>query len=219
MAWDWKSSLKLAGVLTVVVGGVVVTRRIFARREELERERNRQLRAKNTAPKQEKRRTHAHRDLDVLQGIYDPGRRMSPYVVERLHPELDPRDVVDRTVNLSPSSQRKAYEFLRQLVFEDGYTEQLSRHELVRRTLQAEVAPDVDWRDGIEIYPVEGAEERIWNGVGEIYDVVAANYEVHQELESARAEADLEDEEAAPDVAVEVHDGDDHDQHDTAHSA
>lgn len=206
MAWDWKTALKATGVVVVITGGFVVARRVILRREEAEAERQKQLRTAN--PSKGKRRTYAQRDLGALEGIYDPGRRMHPYVVERLHPDLDRRDVEDRTVNLSPRSQRRAYEYLRKLIFEDNLSEKLSRQELVRRTLQGEVAPDVDWRDGIEIYPVDGAEERIWNGVGEIYDVVWNNYQVRLEDEEEATRAAEDEVESA-----QEDEGDDGDAH------
>lgn len=126
-------------------------------------------------------RPHGQRDERALDGIYDPGTRVHAYILGFLHPNLDEEDLARRCVDLAPKAQREAYEYVQRMV--DVEQLSLDRVEMIRRTLQAVVAPDVDWQHGIEAYPIDGAEERVWNGVGTIVDIVEANLD-EKELEN-----------------------------------
>jgi len=131
------------------------------------------------------------RDVRSLEGIYDAGTRTSPYIINLLHPQLDEEDVSARCIDISWKVQRDTYEYIYRLV-EIEQLADLPRYDLIRRTVQAVTAPDVDWTRGPDVYPIDGAEERVWNGVGTIVDIVLANYEekLHDEDELDEQEED-----------------------------
>jgi hypothetical protein len=175
--------VKIVGVGATVIGGAAGLRRLglnsSGRSGRKAEEPNHSDQRRGNGPSGSPR-PHGQRDERALDGIYDPGTRVHAYILGFLHPNLDEEDLARRCVDLAPKAQREAYEYVQRMV--DVERLSLDRVEMIRRTLQAVVAPDVDWQHGIEAYPIDGAEERVWNGVGTIVDIVEANLD-EKELE------------------------------------
>ncbi len=186
MAAKWKQWAKGVGVVGTFLGATYVASKVVGKNRGVrqtptsattDRTKNKNAPRATKAPP----RGHGQRDTHHLNGIYQPGTRVSPYIVGLLHPRLDEDDVARRCVDISHETQRRTYEYVHRMYEVEKLGDEMDRFDMIRRTLQSVAAPDVDWRKGVEFYPYDGPEERVWNGVGVIVDIVEANHEEKRE--------------------------------------
>lgn len=192
MAGKWKAWAKGAGVVGTTISVFYVATKVSGNKTRKVRQTTASAsdRRQNTSsPRKPKGpvRAHGQRDVRHLENVYEPGTRVSPYIVGLLHPSLDEDDVARRCVDISHETQRRAYEYVHRMFEVEHLGDQMDRFSMIRRTLQSVAAPDVDWRKGVELYPYDGPEERVWNGIGVIVDIVEANHEEKREEDARTA--------------------------------